>query len=383
MTIHVFKSTDTGAPTLSGTAGDFVNLLDKLLVDGYNSQTVTITQAGGVATASCTSHGFNAMQTVVLSGANESEYNITVRVATVPDANTFTFPVDAGAASPATGTITCKVAPLGWTTAFTASNKRAYRQKAGTNQFYLRVTDDGTGSAAYARVVGYESMSDIDTGTGAFPTAVQLSGGAYCHKSSTANSTTRVWRAWSNGDFIHLNVKIDGTWWERLLKFGDFQRLLPTDLYNTLLDASNSSTHSTSPAGLESPSQAIYSTSASNTCWAPRSYTGSGTAVVITSICPATAASSLSSSAGIAYPSPVFSGILMMPVYVSESGAGLRGVLPGIWGTPHNFHSAGPSDLDTFSGSLGSDLEGRTFEVQKRGWVSQVPVFETSDTWGV
>lgn len=35
----IYKSTDSGAPTLSGTAGDLVNLLDKCLVAGYGSKT--------------------------------------------------------------------------------------------------------------------------------------------------------------------------------------------------------------------------------------------------------------------------------------------------------------------------------------------------------
>lgn len=37
-TVRVYKSTDTGAPTLSGTVNDLVNLLDKCLVQGYGTQ---------------------------------------------------------------------------------------------------------------------------------------------------------------------------------------------------------------------------------------------------------------------------------------------------------------------------------------------------------
>lgn len=39
MAVTVYRSTDTSAPTLSGTAGDLVNLLDKCLVAGYGSKT--------------------------------------------------------------------------------------------------------------------------------------------------------------------------------------------------------------------------------------------------------------------------------------------------------------------------------------------------------
>lgn len=39
MGVTVYRSTDSSAPTLSGTAGDLVNLLDKVLVAGYGAKT--------------------------------------------------------------------------------------------------------------------------------------------------------------------------------------------------------------------------------------------------------------------------------------------------------------------------------------------------------
>ena len=39
MTVRLYRSTDGSAPTLSGTAGDLINLLDKCLVSGYGSST--------------------------------------------------------------------------------------------------------------------------------------------------------------------------------------------------------------------------------------------------------------------------------------------------------------------------------------------------------
>jgi hypothetical protein len=386
MTIHVFKSTDTGAPTLSGTAGDLVNLLDKLLVDGYNSKTITITQSGGVATASCVSHGFNANQTIVVSGANESEYNIVVRIASVPDADSFTFPVDSGAASPATGTITAKVAPLGWTTAYTASNKRAYRQKAGTNQFYLRVVDDGTGAASYGRVRGFESMSDVDTGTGPFPTDVQMSGGLYAHKSSTANSTTRAWRCYSNGKLFHLIALFDGSEWATVLSFGDFTAVSPTDLFNTYIQGSNSSTSTTyDGAGFSGGAGFATSTTGSGFHYIARSYTGTGSSI------PAFLGSWFAGSAGnmnagssILYPAPIYGGLIMDNPVILEATAntGFRGIVDGIWDSPHGL-SAYTNDLDTFTGAAGSSIDGRSFEIVKQFRNSNSPmIYETSDTWG-
>lgn len=65
-------------------------------------------------------------------------------------------------------------AAVGWTKAFSGTNMAAYKQSAGSNQLYLRVDDT---NATDARVVGYETMSDVNTGTGPFPTATQQSGG--------------------------------------------------------------------------------------------------------------------------------------------------------------------------------------------------------------
>lgn len=392
MTIHVFRSTDTGAPTLSGTAGDLTNLLDKLLVDGYNSKTITITQAAGVATATCTSHGFNALQTVVISGAGESEYNIVVRVSTVPNANTFTFPVDAGAATPATGTITCKVAPLGWTLSYTATNKRAWRQKSGTNQLYVRVDDTGTGSAAYARVVGYETMSDVDTGTNAFPTSGQFSGGMYWHKSSAASGTTRAWMAFSDGAMLYLVNQHDGTDFIGVA-FGDITTYVAGDAYHTILIA-----HTGTSGGSSFDGQRLFNTCASALAtgqsgnYIARIYTQASGAATFSKVVPysavlgANSVSPMGSGNGLSltYPSPAAGGLLTGRVVAWEPtiAHGPRGRLPGLW-VPG--HVRPLTHADTFTGASGTDIAGRTFIVisplEDSGGNTGQAFFETSDTW--
>ncbi|MGE3907973.1 MAG: hypothetical protein AB7K36_01385, partial [Chloroflexota bacterium] len=37
-TTRIYRSTDSGAPVLTGQAGSLLNLLDKCLVDGYGSK---------------------------------------------------------------------------------------------------------------------------------------------------------------------------------------------------------------------------------------------------------------------------------------------------------------------------------------------------------
>jgi len=67
----------------------------------------TITQTSGVATVTTTTaHGYSVNQYVLIAGANESGYNGTFRVLSVPSTTSITIAVDSGTSSPATGTIT-------------------------------------------------------------------------------------------------------------------------------------------------------------------------------------------------------------------------------------------------------------------------------------
>lgn len=67
---------------------------------------VTIAQSAGVATATIAdTSGLTVGDSFTVSGANQSEYNITAVVVTIPTSTTFTYAVDSGATSPATGTI--------------------------------------------------------------------------------------------------------------------------------------------------------------------------------------------------------------------------------------------------------------------------------------
>ncbi len=67
----------------------------------------SLTQSLGVATAVCATHGYSDGDPVVVAGATPSGYNGTQNI-TFVDANTFTYPVSSGLASPATGTITAQ-----------------------------------------------------------------------------------------------------------------------------------------------------------------------------------------------------------------------------------------------------------------------------------
>ena len=196
-----FDRTMRGAPTISGTAGALITALDACLLTGFGAVTPTgITVSGGIATAAVPSGQSFAQHAVVLvSGATPSALNGEARVLTTSSTQiTFATTAADGAAS---GTIEIRYAPVGqWEKVYTGTNKAVYRSLDATGpRHYLRVDDTG---ARFARVRGYESMTDIDTGTGAFPTDAQMSGGGYWHKSTVASAAAVRWKLFADSQIM-------------------------------------------------------------------------------------------------------------------------------------------------------------------------------------
>jgi len=158
MAYTIYRSTDAGAPTLSGNTASLIPLLDAILVNGYGSK-------------------------------------------------------------PAAG----------WTKPFSDTNKAVYRNAANAiARSYFRVVD--TAANFVAKVRGYDTMSDIDTGTGPFPTPGDISGdGLSIPKSNAVNSTVRAWIAAADERTLVLFVQHDGTDWE-MCYLGDG---IPDNPYNT------------------------------------------------------------------------------------------------------------------------------------------------------
>ena len=205
-----FKSTDVGAPVLSGTAGALINLLNKCLVDGFTAQTVTqvsskgsdnliaVVQAASSDTtlytgaymtmAGFTPAGYNgtyAIRTVaawaasfnyprgalvtnggnvyvcVVAGVSAGSGGPTGTGAGIVDGaavwdyiltggglNLFTYlmPADPGGTPSSAGTYA--KAPLQWTRPFAAgTNSQTYRsQDSSSDMYYLQVIDNAATS---------------------------------------------------------------------------------------------------------------------------------------------------------------------------------------------------------------------------------------------
>jgi hypothetical protein len=215
-----------GAPDLSGTAGSLVTVLDAVLVDGFGTLTLdSLSVSGGIATATySTGFSYKQWSVVEIAGATPSGLNGRKRLLTA-SGTTVTFDATGISDQTATGTITIKIPSAGWTIAYTGTNLRSYRldNTFGTG-CYLRVDDTGTTAA---RVVGYQAMTDINTGTDPFPTNAQISGGGYWVKSSTANSTERAWIIVADDRGVYFSSQSDGTN-SKTHWFGDQKQLTGT-----------------------------------------------------------------------------------------------------------------------------------------------------------
>ncbi|WP_287906498.1 hypothetical protein [Acinetobacter sp.] len=170
--IKWFSFGNTNAPQLSNSWGCMIDVLDACLVTGMGSQLVsTLVVKDGVATATFgTSHNLQQFQVVEISNADQAIFNGEHKVLGVTS-NTIEFVVN----SPdtiATGTISCKLASLGWTKAFSGTQKAVYSAKDRiANPYFLRVDNSldpvyNTNYAKYAKVGILDSCTDIDDLTG-------------------------------------------------------------------------------------------------------------------------------------------------------------------------------------------------------------------------
>ena len=233
-TVKYYDSSMSGAPSLSGTAGALIGVLDGCLVDGFGSVTVnSLVVAANVATVTVSGgHQFAAIgntgPVITIAGASPSGLNGQWRV-TVTSTTVFTFTTSGISDQTATGTITAKRSPAGFSKAFSATNKAVYRaDQVASTRLYLRV-DDTNAQWGYLR--GYETMSDVDTGTRLFP----ATGEVYAAKSSTASSTARDWVLVADDRAFYLFEKSDGSYWPGTVFFGDINSWVAGDAYRCAL----------------------------------------------------------------------------------------------------------------------------------------------------
>lgn len=335
--VKFFHSGMNGAPVLSGTAGALVGVLDACLKDGFGAKTITgLTVASGVATATVVApHAAVVGSVVLVAGATPSGLNGEKRVTAITSTGISFATTEADGS--ASGTMSIKMAPLGFTTPFTGTNLRAYKSSAPESTgMYLRVDDTGTTTC---RVVGYETMSDVNTGLNAFPTSAQVSGGMYWGKSSAASAAARDWVLVgdSRGFVIWGNFAANANSIGAAFGFGDIISNKSGDAYGcTIFGADSGVNNSSSPV----PGCIGYGmgTTAATFAYIARASTGLGSSQLARKIAPYNLAAGYSGTStyntnAFAYPNGADNALLVSPVDIVV-GTSMRGRLAGVYHTP-------------------------------------------------
>lgn len=357
-----FNSTMSALPPFNGVSGSLVALFDAVLVNGAELKTANgLSIAGGIASLSFTGSHSAQLDSVILIAGITGTYaslNGEQKVAAV-GAGAVKFATNM-ADGVAAGTITFKMAPAGWEKVFAGTNKAVYRSlDPASTKMLLRVDDSGAQSA---RVIGYEAMTDVDTGTGPFPTNAQISGGGYWAKSLVASTAVVPWALHADARMFYFSP-LPGSPTQSLILgsctrcFGDLLASKPGgDAYACVLNYSIQA-----PATSQSDNQVF--TGAGLQMATPRSYTGLGSASLHAAL-PYTGTNAFTSGSDGAlgpFPSKVDGSLFLSRRYVADGTASApRGDLPGVLSSPQSLVFDSFKQLDRAPGT--GNLSGRTLQ---------------------
>jgi len=316
--------------TISGASGTEQTKLNGtwVIASIASATTFTFVVSSSVATGTLTTtlgttvknnHGFLIDDIVTISGANESVFNSDFKITNVTS-STFTFNLTT-AITDATGTISVKITPLGWEKTYSGTNKAVYRSLDNTGtRLYLRVDDT---NAQYMTVNMYETMTNVDTGTGAST--------VYWKKSSTSDTTARAWQLIGNGKvfywFIDWNAAT-APLQPNGYAFGDFITAKAGDAYNCMIIGHTSS----APTGTFNVDSFYYNRGVSNNLgqYITRSFSQLGTSVSFFKE-SATNTTTMGYGGSIIFPNQTDNGIHLTPLYIIESATlAYRGRMAGL-----------------------------------------------------
>lgn len=161
--IKWFSFDNTNAPQLSNTWGCMIDVLDACLVTGYGSQqvlSIVISNGVGIATFSGV-HNIKQFQVIEFSGSNNQVINNEFKVLGLTP-TTIEFLIDLPDQT-ITESISCKIASLGWSKAFSGSQKAVYQAKDKiANPYFLRV-DNSRDSVYTDSYVKFAKVGILET----------------------------------------------------------------------------------------------------------------------------------------------------------------------------------------------------------------------------
>lgn len=352
-----FHSGMAGAPVLSGVAGALIAMLDACLVNGFDVKAGTsLVVAAGVATLPFAgTHSATVDSVILLSGASVGVLNGEQKI-TDKGAGFVKF-ATAAADGAATGSLSFKMAPVGMASPFTGTNLRTYKSMdPASTAMILRVDDTGT---YQARVVGYEQMSDINTGTGAFPMPATIAGGGLWAKSIANDASPVPWSIFADGRLFFINICWEGAWYPQYIGhtsrgFGDITPSRPGgDPYACLLNCHLDPTAQPAVAAMNGN---FASGSGYNYCRFPRQYTGLGSEVGYEAYgyLGNGGHSGVDAFMG-AFPSKIDGSLMLSAKYLAQSreaaNGASRGVLPGQYHCPQSGVASSFSTLSVLPGT--------------------------------
>jgi hypothetical protein len=260
--------------------------------------------------------------------------------------------------------------PAGWLNPYTDSAFNSVLKAAPLgNEFYLRINDSNYSHENIMLMSGFSSMTDLNSGENATPSAISKPLGIGVLKSKTKDTTARGWIIIANHKFAYLFIDHNGGDFNAAegYCFGEFISLRQSDAFNFLVTGRDAEDYS----NFVSSSFASFSltdVSVPNH-YLMRSYTQIGSSI-------ACGKHSDTSKDKLPFPNPVDGNLIMSSVFITEPASNcIRGRLPGLWNVCHD--AAYFNTGDTFNGN--GALYGRTFMIVKVN--TRVYAIETSDTW--
>lgn len=278
----------------------------------------------------------------------------------------------------------------GWTKPYTGTNIAVFRQGSGSNGMYLRVDDtDTTAGNSFVRVVGYENMSDVNTGSPiSFPTTGQIANGLYWYKkhSNSTAANARPWKIVASEKFFWIflstypEYNYANNYYNEAYCFGD---LIPTKSGDTTHTILLGSTVANSPNTTDNAPWTGQSISAAGgsrqAISVARSYTALGGPQWLGWHGDHVKGLALWGAGNLSYPHSPDGGLYLSPVMVHEpmsSPYNVRGRVPGLWQPLHNL-SYQFSQFQEIEGT--GDMLDKTFMLVAHYNCSVL--IEISDTW--
>lgn len=379
--VKFYHSEMTGAPVMNGQAGSLINVLNACLINGFGLKTVdTCSVTGGVAKLNIsTGHSAVVGSIILVAGATPAALNGEQRVTAITTTS-ISF-ATALADQSATGTISVKQAPAGWVSPFVGTNLATYKSSnIAATGCVLRVDDT---AAKYSRVVGYETMTDINTGTGPFPTTAQRSGGLYWSKSDAANTTSRKWRLIVDDRAFHLSVSNLTSYpmWCELVTFGDAVAAKSGDAYACVISGADSDMSSGNAQGY---ANGLYSAITPANIFTPRAYTGAGSSQQMLRRFASLIATTeiYSGGDGVPFPNAADGGLYFTPFNIFDSAdKTYRGTLPGLLAVPQKIPDSTFVTGDIIDGA--GNLFGRKLQAITMSYSSTTATafFDVTGPW--